>query len=161
MIIKRTVGNIGPYSRIEVKDEGLYCWRADWELPDFYAYTVLGAYTISESDVEAPESLGTGETLEQALDRINREFEAELEDVRNAYPQTEREGWAQQQEEAEAYIADSSTLTPLLDAMVAVTGEEKMALALAIKGKVAAYKYLYGAALGRKRMKVAALYENP
>lgn len=97
------------------------------------------------------------ETYEEAVARINTEFEAEMKAIRAQYPPSEREGWARQEAEARAFLADPLAPTPVIDSMIAESGEDKTLIAQGIMAKVDAYSAYYGAALGRKRYKISQL----
>lgn len=131
--------------------------------------TATDQYSGSASTMDMPEDFDVatmhelkivgGVILPKAapLEGINAEFEAEMLAISSLYPPSEREGWPNQQTEANAFLADPQASTPILDAIVAVSGEAKADLAANIVAKVAAYSAYYGAALGRKRKKIAEL----
>jgi hypothetical protein len=91
--------------------------------------------------------------------RIHQAFEAEMDAINSRYPPSEREGWQQQLTEARAVIAGSADPTPVLDSIVLASGEDKADLAESILGKARLYAQAYGAALGRKRQKIAQLFQ--
>ena len=155
--IVRNEGNIGPFDSIEEwpmeNPDRLRCYRNGQ--PEDYAFAVMGEYTLSEDPADAPEPSVPVESLEAAITRINEEFEAEMKAISSQYPPTEREGWKRQEDEARAFLADPLAPTPLLDSLISESGEDKNDIVQNIMDKVAAYSAFYGAALGRKRLKIA------
>lgn len=108
----------------------------------------------------SPEEIADIETRKSApptIAQINSEFEQEMTTIKNIYPDSEREGWPQQQLEAQAFKADPMAKTPIIDSMIQVSGESKQDIADGILLKVKTYSEFYGAALGRKRKKIAEL----
>ena len=70
----------------------------------------------------------------------------------------ERDTFHKQLAEAQAWTADPLTLTPLLDAIIAHSGEAKAELAAAIIANSAALEAAVGALLGKKRVHLDAIY---
>lgn len=89
-----------------------------------------------------------------ANDLAIQDFIAETDLLKTGYTQEEIDSFPVQEAEAAAFLADPAAPTPLLDAILAVTGENKADLATHIAGKAAALKAGLGAALGRKRKKI-------
>jgi len=73
------------------------------------------------------------------------------------YPPAEREGWSLQKEEAEAYLANNSTPTPMLSALVAMRGrgETVEQFAQNVLGHSAEFKQLYAWFTGQQQRKYA------
>lgn len=78
-------------------------------------------------------------------------FLTDVHDITEQYTQEERDSWPVQEAEATAWLADSSALTPFIDAMIVETGETKLEIATRIKAKADAFKLAVGTALGKKR----------
>lgn len=87
---------------------------------------------------------------------IRAEGARRLEAVAAAYRPQERETWPEQVREAEAWIADNSADTPLLDAMTAASGETMAELTGRIMTNRAAFKAAAGAILGAQRAIIAS-----
>jgi len=82
-----------------------------------------------------------------AISDYNREVSA----ITSVYSQQEIDSWPTQEAEALAYTASSEAKTPLIDARVAVTLEDKALFVASILTKAELYKVAFGAALGRKK----------
>jgi len=78
-------------------------------------------------------------------------FQVEARKVVNKYIPEERETWPMQLEEAKAYVADNTSPTPMLDAMLSESGEEKEVLVNRIITKNIEFREAVGKALGKKR----------
>ncbi|MBY6111233.1 hypothetical protein KUV74_12595 [Halomonas sp. DP1Y21-3] len=83
--------------------------------------------------------------------RINTAYEAELASIRSEYPESEQMTWDKQEREARAFLADSSTATPLMDAMATGRGMDKTELATRIIAKADAWMQASGLATGRRQ----------
>lgn len=96
------------------------------------------------------------EALQAIVDREKaiKDFMVEARQLKSGYSQEEIDSFPVQEAEAAAFLADPDAPTPLLDAILAVTGENKADLVSHITGKAAALKVGLGAALGRKRKKI-------
>lgn len=92
-----------------------------------------------------------------AVAAINATFEEEIAAVKEGYTEDEIKSWPQQVAEAEAYQADNTAATPLLDAMIAATGGTKDELVLRIATNATQYAQVFGAALGKKQKAIADL----
>ena len=93
----------------------------------------------------------------RAIAEINATFEKEIAAIKAGYTEDEIKSWSQQVAEAEAYQADNTAATPLLDAMVAQRGDTKDELVLRIATNAAQYAQVFGAALGKKQKAIADL----
>ena len=152
------VGSIlyGPYDSVQLSAGCLECFIAD-RLDTLLHFNVIGEEYVILEDPEFPLPPAPAESLEDAVKRINEEFEAEMAVIDKQYPQSEQKGWARQEDEARAFLSDPMSPTPLLDSMIGESGEDKTDIAQSILAKVEAYSAYYGAALGRKRYKIAQL----
>ena len=72
--------------------------------------------------------------------------------LRGDYTQAEIDTFPTQEAEANAWLLDSTVATPLLDAILAASGEVKSELVGTIVTKAAAFKLGVGTAMGRKRL---------
>ncbi|MAR74350.1 hypothetical protein [Halomonas sp.] len=98
-------------------------------------------------------------TAEELLDhakattirRINAAYEAELASIRSEYPESEQMTWDKQEREARAFLADSATATPLLDAVATGRGMDKAELATRIIAKADAWIQASGLATGKRQ----------
>lgn len=79
-------------------------------------------------------------------------FQVEARQVVNKYTPEERETWPIQLEEAKAYLADNTSPTPMLDAILSESGEEKGVLVNRIITKNTEFREAVGKALGKKRL---------
>jgi hypothetical protein len=91
------------------------------------------------------------------INEINATFEEEIAVIKTGYVEDEIKSWPQQIAEAQAYQADNTAVTPLLDAMVAQRGGTKDELVLRIATNATQYAQVFGAALGKKQKAIADL----
>lgn len=96
-------------------------------------------------------------TKARAIAEINAAFEKEVAAIKAGYTEDEIKSWPQQIAEAEAYQADNTAVTPLLDAMIAATGGTKDELVLRIATNATQYAQVFGAALGKKQKAITDL----
>lgn len=99
--------------------------------------------------------------LEQARAIMVKRVVAELENHAAAafsrWSAHERSSFEQQLAEAEAFVADETASTPLLDAIL-LPGESKTELVQSIVTHASAFKAAMGALLGAKRAHLSAIY---
>ncbi len=91
------------------------------------------------------------EAQQAAMRRVNAAYEAELASIRSEYPESEQMTWDKQEREARAFLADSATATPLLDAMATGRGMDKTELATRIIAKADAWMQASGLATGKRQ----------
>lgn len=91
------------------------------------------------------------------ISEINVEFMKEIAVVKEGYTEDEIKSWPQQIAEAQAYQANQTASTPLLDAIVTKRGTTKDELVLRIANNASAYAAVFGAALGKKQKAIADL----
>lgn len=89
-----------------------------------------------------------------AIDKAIREFEAEVAAMTSSYSQAEIDTFPTQEAEANAYAADNTAPTPLLDAIISESGEVKALLVTSILANAAALKIGAGKAIGKKQKKL-------
>ena len=92
-----------------------------------------------------------------AIAAINAAFESEIAAVKEGYTEDEIKSWDQQVAEAQAYQADQTAATPLLDAILINRGGTKDELVLRIATNATQYAQVFGAALGKKQKAIADL----
>ena len=92
-----------------------------------------------------------------AIAAINATFEEEIAAVKQGYTEDEIKSWDQQVAEAQAYQADQTAATPLLDAILINRGGTKDELVLRIATNATQYAQVFGAALGKKQKAIADL----
>lgn len=92
-----------------------------------------------------------------AIADINAAFVREVKAITDGYTEDEIKSWDMQLAEATAYNADNTASTPLLDSMIAVSGNAKADLVTRILAKAEAYSKAFGAALGKKQKAIADL----
>lgn len=86
-----------------------------------------------------------------AVARINAACEQALSSISAQYPQAEIDSWAQQEREADAWTADNTAATPLLDAIAAARGAAKTEVVAKVHANAAAFKIMAGAAFGKRQ----------
>ena len=92
-----------------------------------------------------------------SIRQINQTFEEEISTIKEGYTDDEIKSWPQQLAEAQAYQADQTSDTPLLDAIVSERGGTKDELVLRIATNATQYAQVFGAALGKKQKAIADL----
>lgn len=108
--------------------------------------------TAEQKQEQAVEKAATDKRRE-----IERDFAGAVAQMTAGYPEDEVKSWDQQKEEARAFAADPDALTPLLDSMIATSGETKEDLTTLILDNADAFALFYGKALGVKRARIKAL----
>jgi len=93
----------------------------------------------------------TPTTQDEKLKSANAQLSADAAAIKAGYTQDEIDSWPQQLAEAEAWSADSTAETVLIDSIIEVSGETKADLVANILTKSAQFKAAFGAALGAKR----------
>ena len=93
------------------------------------------------------------ETLQIKLDRIAYSFKQQVAALTEYSGETEQPTWIKQEQEARAWLLDSSTSTPLVDAMVQARGCTKEYLVGKIIEKADLYTAEVGRLLGEKQRK--------
>lgn len=85
------------------------------------------------------------------IKRIDEKLSTEQDKIKALYSTAEVETWDQQRYEAQAYTLDPASATPLIDGMIAVSGEDKGEIVAGILAKASPYATASGANLGRMR----------
>lgn len=88
---------------------------------------------------------------EQDKSRIRAEGSKRLEALAAPYTPQERETWANQQKEAEAWTLDQTVATPMVDAMATVRGIDKAAMMGKILENVGLFRAAAGQILGEQQ----------
>jgi len=134
-------------------------WVQAWSVVDMFADTTDedGVTTTKAEHEAAYQADLDAKARESAIAEINATFEEEIAAIKTGYVEDEIKSWPQQIAEAEAYQADNTAVTPLLDAMIAATGGTKDELVLRIATNAAQYATVFGAALGKKQKAIADL----
>lgn len=91
------------------------------------------------------------EAVTQSLSAINSSCDAALAEVRAKYPESEVLSWTKQEQEARDWLADSSTETPLVDALATERGIDKDELVSRIIAKADAYTLAVGTTVGKRQ----------
>lgn len=119
---------------------------ADPYIVDGIAYTMMVVPLTAEelTDKQASDQ-------STALRTARQVFESEVASVRRTYSESEIASWPVQLSEARAFNADQTAFTPFLDAVIAESGEDKVALVNSVLAKAADYATIVGTALGKKR----------
>lgn len=87
----------------------------------------------------------------ELLEEKENAFLSEVAQIKAGYSDDEIKSWDKQEAEARGWNADNSHSTPLIDAVVAVTGEDKQVFVDNVILKADLFAAAFGAALGRKR----------
>lgn len=88
-----------------------------------------------------------------AILRINDQSQALMQSVELAYPEFEKRTWPTQKQESDAWVKDSDSKTPMLDAIALSRGINRITLLNKTVEKVNQYN-LYAAELAGKRQKI-------
>lgn len=91
------------------------------------------------------------EAKESRYAEVLTAFNEALGQLTSTYPQLERETWSIQEEEARAYVADSTAATPALDALATARGVTKDILATKIVAKADQYRISSLQLIGKKQ----------
>jgi len=83
--------------------------------------------------------------------KVLREFISEVRFITENYTQAEIDTFPVQEQEAKAYVADNTSPTPMIDAIISESGEDKDELVNRIITKSNAFRTAVGKALGKKR----------
>jgi len=125
--------------------------------------TIIQAYGQPERSVDADEVVYTypvierdvAEVLEEQrtlkLREINADYQSELNAILRDYPEAETQTWDKQESEARAYQANSSSPTPLIDAIAASRNMDKNELVQRVIAKADAWIALSGSATGKRQ----------
>lgn len=117
-------------------------WKQSWEILD-----------MTQEEQQAHDQ----KIKNKEISKINIEFLKEIESVKAGYVEDEIKSWPQQIAEAQAYQADNTAATPLLDAIMTQRGGTKDELVLRIATNATQYASVFGAALGKKQKAIADL----
>jgi len=119
------------------------------------AYTFVAGEAL-ESRVDTPMLLADVKAQKQM--EIDQEFDAAIAQMTTGYPQMERESWATQEAEAEAYSSDPLAATPMLTKLATARGLTVDVIAKRVITNAAGFKAAAGDILGRKQARSDALY---
>lgn len=97
--------------------------------------------------------LTNAELLPYALKDINKEYEDAVRKLTIDTPDSEKQTWVKQESEARAYLSDTMTLTPLIDAMCETRGCTKEYMVNKIIEKADAYAVAIGRLTGIRQAK--------
>lgn len=106
----------------------------------------------AEYSSKAPERIKAA-----AIKTINATFKEEIAAVKEGYTEDEIKSWPQQIAEATAYQLSPTAETPLLDAIIATSGDIKDDLVLKIVANSKQYSKVFGNALGKKNKSIKDL----
>ena len=93
------------------------------------------------------------------LARVNHRSEAALKVIRDQYPDYEQLSWDKQESQARAWLAEPSTVTPLIDAIAEHRQLDKTELCQRIVAKAVAYESAVGAVIGDRQAQEDRLAE--
>lgn len=82
------------------------------------------------------------------LNELNNWYELEVLKLTSEVPESEKKTWAEQKNEARAYLLDNNALTPLIDAICLARGIDKSYLVDKIIEKADAYTAVVGRLTG-------------
>lgn len=126
-------------------------------LPNLVEATEGGVGWSYADGVFTPPALEAAEARAVQLSAIEATFAKQVKQITAGYSADEIKTWDKQVAEAEAFTADATAPTPLLDAIAAVTGDAKGDLAGKVITKANAYSAAVGAALGAKQKAITLL----
>ncbi len=97
----------------------------------------------------------SGKTLEEVkadkIVEINSKCQQVLAAIVLPYPPQETLTWPNQYAEAQAFTANSTSITPMLSAIAAASGQTVAALATSVLLKAASYNAMAGAVVGKRQ----------
>lgn len=129
-------------------------WQVAWSEVDMF--TANDSQTKAEQEAAHQADLDAALRADQIMD-IEAVFSEQVKQITAGYSEDEIKTWDKQAAEAEAFTADATTPTPLLDAIAAVTGDAKGDLVGKVITKANAYSAAVGAALGAKQKAITLL----
>jgi hypothetical protein len=88
---------------------------------------------------------------------IDAAYNAAISVISSSYPETERNSWAKQEQEARAWIANGSAATPLLSAIAAARGTSLTDIAARVIANADAYAVYAGGVIGKRQAKMIAI----
>lgn len=142
------------------KKNDIYAYDED-TAKDFLASKIKELSLVEITEDEAKAILNPppteAELAKQAKAQINSEYELAVRELTTGVPDSEKSTWLKQEQEARAYLADSATATPLLDALSAARGTEKSLLVGRIIAKADLYAQAIGTLTGIRQAKEDAL----
>ena len=142
--------------------------------PESERYAVLpdDLITVPQADYDAAMARTPGDTLDVANGRvvvvpkpaptmdelkaarladISKDYGKAIAALQAGYPASEVLSWPKQEAEARAFVANPDATTPLLDALAATRGIDKVELTRRVILKADAFAQLSGAAIGRRQ----------
>lgn len=109
------------------------------------------SYVLTTAELEAKEAGDLAASEQLSIQEAGWLYQEEVSAMIEGYLQSEIDSWPTQEDEAVAFTQNAEAATPLLDAMIAKTGETKEALAAKIIEKAGQFKQAFGTSLGKKR----------
>ena len=119
--------------------------REDGNIFTSYLPNMVDGKYVPDMDAEAKAE------KESALVNANTEYENQVKALTTGIPESEKLTWTKQEQEARAYLADSSAVTPLLDGIVASRGVDKDYLVLKVIEKADMYATTIGYLIGYRQ----------
>ncbi|MCP1318591.1 hypothetical protein [Halomonas sp. 707B3] len=132
--IPRPTGDVVTEGTPEQQPDGT--WRQTWVVRDF-------------KPEETAEALAKSQ--ERKRQEINRAYEDELNVILKNYPEVETKTWDKQEQEARAWAADNTAVTPLLTEIANARGLTMAELVPRVIAKADAWMQLSGAATGKRQ----------
>ena len=130
-----------------------------WAVVDKFATLLEDGYVVKskvEQEAVYMAELAAKE-LEGKVAAIEATFAEQVKQLTVGYSEDEIKTWDKQVAEAAAYTANAAAPTPLLDALIGVTGDAKADLVGKVLNKANAYSAVLGAALGIKQKDIKEL----
>ncbi|MFZ5566656.1 MAG: hypothetical protein ACOY95_06610 [Pseudomonadota bacterium] len=100
---------------------------------------------VSEGNLAIPADQPSAQEL---LNRLAIQYESRMSNIAAGYPQSERESWPVQMQEAQALLENPQASTPWIDAAAQARGLTRTELAERIAAKNAAYRIISGTLTG-------------
>jgi hypothetical protein len=136
-----------PQLPVDIQEVALADYEAAMARPAGHSFAFVdGALVISPPPAPTLDELKAAKNAE-----INAECERRIQAVINTYPGTEVLTFDKQEKEARAWLADSATATPLLDALAAYRGIAKDDLVNRIIAKADYFADYSGAHIGHRQ----------
>lgn len=137
----------------------------DFDPSSHFCRFVDDAWQLEAIPLPEPEPVPAPPTLEQLkatrITEINGDCEKAIAEITAGYPASEVLSWSKQETEARAYMADSSSDTPLLTALSQARGIPKGDLAARVIAKADAFAALSGSLIGKRQTLEDALVALP
>lgn len=123
------------------------------EFPNTNEYYLEYQEWLAAGNTPLPADIDPVAIKKQLFAELTAEYEDRMSFISGLYPDSERESWGIQIEEARALITDSEAVTPWITSAALTRGVDKLEMANKILAKNANYRGIHGAITGVRQQK--------